>query len=1172
MPFCEVCNLTISKRQWVGHLRSNSHKNNDIPTFIDENVQLLNTAFRGRIVSYKILAPESENSEEVYSIKSFLHRVREKVKFLIDKSLKIHTNVKVNFELFSMFFMFKNDSTDMKSFGTKNFSIHKNYKFDKIFSKVENILTKKMEEFQERDSGWTFLHNSHLEININKYQPLNGSKFITLPKCIQNKKACLNIRNNDEYCFLWSVTAALYPSKQHPERVTSYPHYQNVFNIKDMTFPVSFNDIAIFEKNNPHVSICVYGLKKNKFIVGPLYKSESDPRNTKRVHLLLLENDNSSHYCLIKDLPRLVRSQITKHHGKLFFCESCLLFFPSENELNSHVCGGVVTLLPEKGSVLQFKNYERKQNIPYVIYADFETMLQPVQGCEPDPNSSGTYDLQQHIPVAFAYSIICTHDETQNSFINYRGGDCVSKFISCITRDAKEIHSILTHNKPMDFTQEDANSFENAKRCHICNHLLWHDKVRDHCHMTGRYRGAAHRHCNLQFKSPKFIPIFFHNLSGYDCHLFIKELGELPGKIKIIPKTKENYISFSKYLPLSNEEYVQLRFTDSFKFLGTSLENLAKTMSKDDFVNLRSWFPNDDEFNLLTRKGVYPYDYMTSWQSYSENKLPSKTKFYNTLTNENISDDDYKHAKLVWSQFNIKDMGEYTDLYLKTDVLLLTDIFQNFRKTCKRYYDLDPAYYLTAPSLSFDAMLLKTGVQLELLNDLSIIRMIQRGIRGGLCACSHRFVKANHKYMINHDPSEESVFVQYFDSNNLYGFSMCQSLPYSKFRYLDEQEIEQLNVSHVPDDAENGYILEVDLLYPKHLHREHNDFPFCPEKCIPPGGKNKKLVANVYNKYNYVIHYVHLKKCLEHGLILRKIHKAITFRQSAYLKKYIDLNTQLRQESTTTFEQDFFKLLNNSVFGKTLENNESRVNIHLVNQWTDSNNKTKKRTTADRLIASPHFHSASIFTENLVAVQLKQEEIVLDKPIYIGFSVLELSKTHMYNFHYNIIKPFYQNRVKLCYTDTDSFVYSIKTNDFYQDLKNKLLCYFDTSNYNPNEFDLPLINKKVPGYFKDEMGGKIITEFVGLRSKLYCIKTENKVIKKAKGIKSYVVRDLNIADYENVLHNKNIIRKKNILFRSIKHEIFTRSVNKIVLSSNDDKRYITSDNISTIAWGSELII
>lgn len=1170
MPFCDVCKLTLSKRKWISHLRSSSHKNNDTGHFIDENVQLMNTAFRGRIASYKILAPE--NTEETNTTKTFLHNIHEKVKSLIDKSLKIHTNVKVNFELFSMFFMFKNDSQEMKSFATKNFPIHLNYKFDEIYSNVESILIQKMEEFQERDSGWTFLHNCHLEININKYQPLSGSKFVSLPKHIKNKKACLNIQNKDEYCFLWSVTAALYPTRQHPERTTSYPHFQNVLNIKDMTFPVSFTDIATFEKNNPHVSIYVYGLKKNKFITGPLYKSESSACDTKRVHLLLIENDNSHHYCLIKDLPRLVRSQVTKHHGKLFFCESCLLFFPSENEVNNHVCGGVVTLLPDKGSILQFKHYERKQNIPYVIYADFETMLQPIQGCESDPNSSGTCDLQRHVPVAFAYSIICTDDETQNRFVNYRGDECVSKFINCITRDAEKINSILTNTKPMIFTEEDANNFENAMRCHICDHLLWNDRVRDHCHITGRYRGAAHHHCNLQYKTPKFIPIFFHNLSGYDCHLFIKELGELPGKIKIIPKTKENYISFSKFLPLSNDEYVQLRFTDSLKFLGTSLENLAKSMSKDDFMNLRSCFPDDNEFNLLTRKGVYPYDYMTNWQAYSESKLPSKKHFFNSLTNENISDDDYKHAQLVWSQFNIKNLGEYTDLYLKTDVLLLTDIFQNFRKTCKQHYGLDPAFYLTAPSLSFDAMLLKTGVQLELLNDLSIIRMIQRGIRGGLCTCSHRFAKANHKYLTNYDPSKENAFIQYVDCNNLYGFSLCQSLPHSKFRYLDEHEVNELKITQVPDDADDGYILEVDLIYPKHLHREHNDFPFCPEKCIPPRGKNEKLVANLYNKYNYVIHYVHLKKCLEHGLILRKIHKAITFKQSAYLKKYIDLNTQLRQKSTTAFEQDFFKLLNNSVFGKTLENNESRVNIHLVNQWNDSENKTKKRTSAERLIASPHFHSASIFTENLVAIQLKQEEIILDKPIYIGFSVLELSKTHMYNFHYNIIKPFYQNRVQLCYTDTDSFVYIINTNDFYKDLKSNLLCYFDTSNYNPDEYNIPLINKKVPGLFKDEMGGQIITEFVGLRSKLYCIKTLNKVIKKAKGIKSYVVRDLNVSDYESVLQNKSIIRKKNILFRSIKHEIFTRSVNKIALSSNDDKRYVTSNKISTIAWGSKLII
>lgn len=1165
MPHCSVCKVFVDSRQWSGHLRSNIHKNNSAIPFYD-NVTIINSSFKERIVSYKIIA----TSEQINNFpEMFLNNISEQVKNLIDRSLLKHKAIKISYELFCFFLMFKNDQQELKSFVTKNVVINFNYDFDSIYKSTVDLLLKKIEEFQERDSGWTFMCNSHLEININKYQPLGGSKFITLPKCIKNKKACLNIRNKDEYCFLWCVVAALYPTAQHPDRVSSYPYFQDVLNIDNLSFPITFSDIAIFEKNNSFLNIFVYALKNDKTIIGPLYTSTN--KSSKSIHLLLLENNTSSHYCLIKDLPRLVRNQMTKHHAKLYFCETCLLFFPTHNQIESHLCGGVVTVLPDKGTFLKFKNYHRKQDIPFVIYADFETLLERISGDE--FNTANTSYSQRHVPAAFAYNVVSSFNVRVGGYRSYRGKDCVSKFVHFLMEDVKAIHRILTKNRPMIFTEKDALDFKRAVKCYICESILFNDRVRDHCHITGQYRGAAHRHCNLLHKVPKFIPIFFHNLSGYDCHLFIKQLGEIPGQIKIIPKTKEKYTAFTKFVPIGDNDFIQIRFLDSFNFLGTSLDKLAKTLQVEDFVNLKSHFSDERQFSLLTRKGIYPYDFMSDWKCYEQTSLPSKSCFHNSLTNEDISDEDYNHAQTVWDEFNINDLGDYTDLYLKTDVLLLTDIFQNFRKTCKQYYKLDPAFYITAPSLSFDAMLLKTGVQLELVSDLAIVRMIQSGIRGGLCMCSHRYAKANHKYMPEYDASQSDCFLVYLDCNNLYGFSMCQYLPYSNFRFLSENELANFHVENVEDNAEWGFILEVDLLYPDNLHNHHNDLPFCPEKCIPPGGKTKKLIANLHNKYNYVIHYVHLKKCLEHGLILRKVHRVITFRQSSYLKQYIELNTKLRQKAKSSFEQDFFKLLNNSVFGKTLENTENRVTVHLVNQWCDQSNRTKKYISAERLVANPYFHSASILSENLVAIQMKPDQIILDKPIYIGFTVLELSKSHMYDFHYNIVKPFYKDRVQLCYTDTDSFVYKIFTSDFYHDLKYNFLQYFDTSNYNEkNVFKIPIINKKVPGLFKDEMGGIYISDFVGLRSKLYSIKTPNKIIKKAKGVKSCVVRDLNITDYENTLFSGEVIRRKNIMFKSIKHEIFTQSVNKIALSNNDDKRSISVDRISTQAWGHKFIL
>lgn len=1175
MPFCVSCSTSVEKKSWVGHLRSNEHKRrNSSIQEISDGVELIQSAFRNRIATYRI---SSNNDLISSSVDIFMNSFRVKINTLLNKSLQKHTCIKVNVELFGIFMLFKNNSQSMKSFVTKNKILYQCFDFERYYDEVINSLKKKVEEFQERDSGWAFLNNSHLEININKFQPLRGSSFIKLPKVIQNKKACLNIQNKDQCCFAWCITASLFPAKKHPERVSSYPDFNKVLNTQGLSFPVTLSEIKIFEKYNPTLAIIVFGLKESK-IVGPLYKSENDNQTIKKtIHLLLLDNGISSHFCLIKDLSRLVRSQITAHHAKLYFCETCLVFFSKEKQLTNHLCSGIVTELPEKGAVIKFKNYERKQNMPFVIYADFESILPRAGECNcgtdcTTHNSDNTETLHHHTPAAFAYYVVCSVNPTYNRYVSYRGLDCVDKFVDSIYKDVSDIKKILDVNTPMRFNPIDEINFASATRCHICNNFLFSDKVRDHCHISGRYRGAAHSYCNLRYKRPSFVPIYFHNLSGYDAHLFIKKLGEARGSMKLIPKTKENYVSFTKFIPIE-DQFFQLRFVDSFKFLGTSLEKLVNIMKKDDFDHLLRFFPNSTQFQLLTRKGVYPYEYMNNWERYNEQCLPPQKGFYSSLSNEHISDKDYEHACLVWKEFNIANLGEYTDLYLKTDVLLLADIFEKFRETCKKNYSLDPAYYLTAPSLTFDAMLLTTCVELELISDFNMLSMIQNGIRGGVCLCPHRHAKANNKYITGYDPLQPDSYIIYIDCNNLYGYSMSQHLPLSNFRFLEQHEIDALDITQVHNEAKYGFILEVDLIYPKDLHKEHNDLPFCPEKCIPPGGKSSKLVPNLYDKYFYVIHYVHLKTCLKHGLKLKKIHRVITFLQDSYLKQYIDLNTKLRQEASSKFEQDLFKVMINSLFGKTLENNYKKVDVQLINQWNDSTNLTKKKISAEELIARPNFHSVSIFSENLVAVQMNNDHIILNKPIYIGFTVLELSKSHMYDFHYSVFKPMYGNRLQMCYTDTDSYIYHIQTENYYKDLKTSLLPYFDTSNYSiDNVHRLPIQNKKVPGLFKDEMDGKYIVEYVGLRCKLYCVLTNQDIIQKAKGVKKSVIREFGIEHYGNSLIRGDVIKKKNILFRSIKHEIFTQSVNKIILSADDDKRFISDNKVSTRAWGHNTIL
>lgn len=1155
---CKTCLIELPSNEFKYHLRTNIHKSNSLLKSQFENIFIVASAFKNRIITYRL---NPAQDVEYLTPEAFLCQNKNDIVKLIHTSLMKNTCLKVNFELFAHFVLPKTGEQQLKSFNTKSEIICNNTDIDDLYSKVTELLKCKMSEFEHKDSGWSYHSVSHLEINVNKYSPMRGGTYLDLPTKIKNSKSCINIQNNDNHCFLWSVVAALFPAKMNVCRTHSYPHYSSVLNIEGMSFPVSYQDIKLFEMNN-NISINIYGVdKKSENVTGPLYLTIN--RKSVHVNLLYLERKGVSHYCLIKNLIRLVRRQVTCHKGIFLLCESCLQFFSSENKHKSHICSKVLSILPEKNSKLGFKNFERKQKINYVIYADFESLL---QNCS-ETKSEKTCNFKIHQPSCFGYYICCSHDPSQNKYVTYRGSDCVEVFVTRLIEDVKKIYEILSIRKPMiPLTKKEQTSYNNASICHICVQLLFHDKVRDHDHVTGKYRGPAHVQCNLMFRVCPFIPVFFHNLSNYDSHLFIQELVRHGGYIKIIPKTKEKYLTITKYIDSENgDRSIQIKFIDSFQFLSSSLDALSKSLSDHDFIHLSSEF-SDENLTLLKRKGIYPYDYVNTWDKYEETKLPRQKYFYNSLKMEHISDKEYEHAKTVWNAFNINTIGEYTDLYLKCDVLLLCDIFENFRNLSLKCYKLDPGYYVTAPSLSWDAMLLYTRVELDLIDDLEIYQMLEKGIRGGLAQCSLRHAKANNPYLSEYNGLEPTSYLIYLDCNNLYGYAMTKKIPISEFRLLNQKEINCFDVMSVSDDSEYGFILEVDLEYPESVHDFHSDLPFAPEKFIPPGGKTPKLIANLYDKFNYVIHYIHLKQCLKSGLLLRKIHRILTFRQEEYLKKYIDLNTTLRQASKTAFEKDFFKLLNNSIFGKTIENKRKQVDIKLATKWMEKDNVTNKQLCAETLICKPNLKCVSIFSENFVAVQLKPERIVLDRPIYIGFTVLEYAKLHLYQFHYNI-KRKYMNNVRLCYTDTDSLLYLFYTEDIYHDIKNNIK-EFDTSNFDlDNPYSIPRVNAKVPGLFKDELGGDVINEFTGLRAKLYCLSASKTEIKKAKGISNSVTSRLEMAHYNKSLFDDESRSCKMNMIKSIKHVLYSQQVNKLVMNRNDDKRYILENQIETLPWG-----
>ncbi|XP_039287836.1 uncharacterized protein LOC120352187 [Nilaparvata lugens] len=802
-----------------------------------------------------------------------------------------------------------------------------------------------------------------------------------------------------------------------------------------------------------------------------------------------------------------------------------------------------------KPPTLKFEKHVQKYRVPVVAYADFECILEKPDEDNEQWIGEATKVIQYHR--AMSYCLYFVRDPyLEDSWLTitnliphepivYRGPDAAKHFMKTLTMYAKDLDEAIDcrNIKLLPLTKREKERHNAADFCEACNERFNKDKVYDHCHITGIYRNALCRKCNLQRERQSFIPVFLHNSSNYDTHLIIPELGRDKDRLSVIPNSSEKYISFTKQI----SPKMHLRFIDTFRFTPDSLDNLVTNLVKSasNPEDLSKVLPHTakvfgNKLSLVSRKGVFPYDYCDSWQRLEETLLPPKEAFFSKLVDRSVSSDDYEHAQTVWNQFSCRTLGEYSDLYLKTDVLLLADVFESFRDVCMKTYDLDCAHYFTSPGFSFDVMLKYTKVELELLTDYDMYMFIERGIRGGITNCIHRHAVANNAYTgAPIDPEKPTSYLLYTDANNLYGWI--------------------------------GYILEVDIEYPSELHDEHNDFPFLAENKKTLKSNHVRLMTALSNRERYVCHYRTLKQAVQHGLKITKVHRGVRFEQEDFLAPYIMLNTRLRQQSKNKFEKNFFKLMNNAVFGKTMENVRKRVSMELVND--------EKRLK--KLIARPVYKDRIIFGENICAVTMHKEKVELNKPIYIGLTVLDISKTLMYEFHYNIMKPIYKDRLQLLYQDTDSLFYLVKTEDMYNDIINnqQLRDTFDTSEYPADHPCYSDANKMVLGKFKDEYAGRAPLEYVGLRSKLYACRCYNSdpnqltsgLIKKAKGVRRPILgrelskmhpdaeRYIGFQDYLDCLYGDEDIYREQVMFGTRKHQIMTQVMRKKALSKADEK-------------------
>ena len=471
----------------------------------------------------------------------------------------------------------------------------------------------------------------------------------------------------------------------------------------------------------------------------------------------------------------------------------------------------------EDNKIIKYNQGEKSIRYPFIIYADLECLLKKISTCYNNlEESSSTTEINKHTPSGYSLFTHYSFDKSKNKLDYYRGDNCMEKFCKDLREHATKI--INYEKKDMILlTKKEQEQHSEQKVCYICKkEFNTDDSDKKHYkvkyHYTGKYRGAVHNICNLRYKIPKEIPIVSHNGSTYDYHFKIKELvKEFDGNFECLGENTEKYITFSVPIKkeIKNKNKIidityKIKFIDSFRFMSTSLsklvDNLFEGLHNNRCVDCKSYldymitkdgakhskrlmfrcysckknyekdfnkelikrfaniyeFCNGDlnKFILLLRKGVYPYEYMDNWEKFDETSLPDKESFYSSLNMENIDDIDYRHGNNVFKKFKLNNLGEYHDLYVQSDTLLLADIFENFRNMCIKVYELDPAHFLSLLGLAWQACLKKTNVKLELLTDYDMLLMVEEGIRGGICYSIRRYANANNKYMKDYDKNK----------------------------------------------------------------------------------------------------------------------------------------------------------------------------------------------------------------------------------------------------------------------------------------------------------------------------------------------------------------------------------------------------------------------------------
>ena len=619
-------------------------------------IKELNRALKGHAKSYEIELQDNLNPLNHFT------KTRPQTESHLEDLLKTMKGFKF---IETLEVTFEKDTNDSKT--RKRVSIYKTAFFNgkaKTITKVDDVepdlnmsrqeIFNMIDKWVSEGSGCVIDRIDSHYLNVTLYKPLNGSSYIELPTELKNsKQGLINMKNKDEECFRWCHIRHLNPQTKYPERIKKEDKKMiNELNYDGINFPLSQKHYNKVEKQNS-IRINVFGNENGQPF--PIHISKETFEY--QMNLLLIPKDEKKHYVLIKDFNAFMYNQ-SKHKERKHFCTYCLQCFSSERILANHVnnCltinGAQAVNMPKQGeNILKFNNFHKQLPVPFVIYADFEAITKKVQGCEQSEEMkkdkdrrSYTEAYQTHEDCGYGYKVICCYDDKYSKQTRiYRGENAVYKFMEKMLEEVEYCKAVIKKhfNKPLVMTEVDEQHFKTMDGCHICGER-YTDKdvrVRDHCHIAGKFRGSAHQECNLKLRiKPENlkIPVIFHNLHGYDSHFIMQQIGEIAKKHGYTNKKGEKQDLNINAIPTNMEKYMafmlgnHLTFIDSFQFMSSSLDKLVSTLPMDDLIYTSKSF-RGKQLELLSKKGVYPYDFMDNFEKFKNRELPTKDQFYSIL-------------------------------------------------------------------------------------------------------------------------------------------------------------------------------------------------------------------------------------------------------------------------------------------------------------------------------------------------------------------------------------------------------------------------------------------------------------------------------------------------------------------------------------------------------------